>query len=124
MGTANIGEHTLGYYDHKKHEIIISFDSLMNNPAEEVLSTVCHEAYHGYEYCVASMLKDIPEESQNLRLFKDAHKYAEEFINYKSDEQEFYDYYNQDCERDAREYAQNAVFDYYRRINEYLYPQN
>ena len=124
VGVANIGEHTLGYYNDKKHEIISSFDSLVNDSAAEVLDTICHEAYHGYEHCIASTLEDIPEESQNLRLFKDARNYADEFSDYKSNEQDFYDYYYQECEQDAREYAKNAVFDYYWRIDEYLYSED
>ena len=43
--------------------------------------------------------------------------YAEEFSNYKEGAR---DYYYQKCEIDAREYAEEAVADYYQRIEEYL----
>lgn len=37
-----------------------------------------------------------------------------------SGEEDFCGYYYQDCESDARDYAEDAVYDYYCRINEYL----
>lgn len=121
VSVANIGEYLLGCYDDKKHTITISLDSLMNDPADKVLNTVCHEAYHGYQHCIVSVLESTSEEAKNLRLFRDARNYAEEFSDYKSGGQGFYDYYYQECEMDAREYAEDAVFDYYKRIEEYLF---
>ena len=121
VGVANLGEYTLGYYDDRKHQVIVSLDSLINDPAEEVLNTVCHESYHAYQYCIVFVLENADEESKNLRLFRDARNYAEEFCDYKSGGNGFYDYYYQECEMDAREYAEDAVFDYYKRIEEYLF---
>lgn len=120
VGVANLGEYTLGYYDDRKHQVIVSLDSLMNDPADEVLNTVCHESYHAYQHCIVSVLENADEELKNLRLFRDARNYAEEFCDYKSDDNGFYDYYYQECEMDAREYAEEAVLDYYKRIEEYL----
>lgn len=120
VGVANIGEYVLGYYDNNTHEIIISLDSLMTDPPEEVLNTVCHEAYHGYQHCIVSALESTSAESRNLILFRDARIYAEEFCNYKSGSHGFSDYYYQDCEIDARKYAEEAVTDYYRRIEEFI----
>ena len=121
VGVANLGEYTLGCYDDRKHQIIVSLDSLINDPAEEVLNTVCHESYHAYQHCIVSVLENADEESKNLRLFRDARNYAEEFCDYKSGGNGFFDYYYQECEMDAREYAEEAVFDYYKRIGEYLF---
>lgn len=121
VGVANLGEYTLGCYDDRKHQIIVSLDSLINDPAEEVLNTVCHESYHAYQHCIVSVLENADEESKKLRLFRDARNYAEEFCDYKSGGNGFYDYYYQECEMDAREYAEEAVFDYYKRIGEYLF---
>lgn len=120
VGVANLGEYTLGSYDDRKHQIIVSLDSLINDPAEEVLNTVCHESYHAYQHCIVSVLENADEESKNLRLFRDARNYAEEFCDYESGRHDFYDYYYQECEVDAREYAEEAVLDYYQRIEEYL----
>lgn len=120
VGVANLGEYTLGCYDDRKHQITVSLDSLMNDPVEEVLNTVCHESYHAYQHCIVSVLENADEESKNLRLFRDAQNYAEEFCDYKSGGQGFYDYYYQECEVDARAYAKDAVIDYYQRIEEYL----
>ena len=87
---------------------------------EEVLNIVCHESYHAYQHCIVSALENADEESKNLRLFRDARNYAEEFCDYKSGDNGFYDYYYQECEMDAREYAEEALLNYYKRIEEYL----
>lgn len=120
VGVANLGEHTLGHYIEGTHEIIINLDHLMNDDASKVLESVCHEVRHGYQYCLVSVFENSPEDAKNLRLLKDAKSYAKEFSNYKEGTRDYYDYYNQKCEIDARAYAEEAVADYYQRIDEYL----
>lgn len=120
VGVANLNEGVLGYYSDKTHEIVISMDSLLYDSSWEVLDTVCHEAYHSYQHRVVEALHGADEYSKNLRLFRKAKSYADEFNSYISGEEDFCSYYFQDCESDAREYAENAVCDYYLQINEYL----
>lgn len=120
VGVENLGENTLGHYVMETHEIVINLDHLMNDDASKVLESVCHEVAHGYQYCLVSVLENSPEETKNLRLLKDAKNYAEEFSNYKAGDCDYYDYYYQKCEIDAREYAEEAVTEYYHRIEQYL----
>ena len=120
VGAANLNEGVLGYYSDKTHEIVISMDSLIYDSPWEVLDTVCHEAYHSYQHRVVEVLHGADEYNKNLRLFRRANSYASEFNNYISGAEDFCSYYYQDCESDAREYAEGAVADYYLRINEYL----
>ena len=50
VGVANLDADILEYYTDKTHEIIVSADSLLYDSPWEVLDTICHEAYHSYQY--------------------------------------------------------------------------
>lgn len=119
VGAANLREGVMGYYSDKTHEIVIDIDSLLNDSSWEVLDTVCHEAYHSYQYRMVEAFNGADESSRNLKMFRKANSYAREFDNYISGEEDFCSYYYQDCESDARKYAEDAVYEYCRRINEY-----
>lgn len=117
VGTDFTGEYVLGYYDEGKNEIIISADSLLNDTPSEVLNTLCHESYHSYQQCIVEVMENASEDMKSLRMFESAHSYATEFEDYKSWGDEYYD---QECETDARNYAEEAVEDYYRSIEKIL----
>lgn len=120
VGAANLLEGVMGYYSDTTHEIVISMDSLLNDSSWELLDTVCHEAYHSYQRRMVEAYNKADENSKNLKMFRKADSYAGEFDNYFSGEEDFCSYYYQNCESDARDYAEDAVYDYYIRINEYL----
>lgn len=120
IGAANLDDGILGYYADQTHEIVLDMDSLLHGTSEEMLDTVCHEAYHSYQYRMADAFNEADESSKNLKMFRKANSYAREFENYVNGEKDFCGYYDQDCESDARDYAEDAVEDYCRRINEYL----
>lgn len=120
VGAANTGEFNLGYYNEHTREIIINMDSLLNDSPKSVLDTLCHEAYHCYQYEVVALYREVAENAKKLRMFQNAVKYAEEFSDYVDGKEDFGTYYGQKCERDAREYAEIAVAEYYTRIREYI----
>ena len=120
VGAANLSEGVMGYYSDNTHEIVIDMDSLLNDLSWEVLDTVCHEAYHSYQHRMVDAFNNVDGNSKNLKIFRKASSYASEFNNYISGEEDFCGYYYQDCESDARDYAEDAVYDYYCRMNEYL----
>lgn len=120
VGAANLGEYTLGGYRNGSHEIILSLDSLETDNAETILNTICHESFHAYQYCLVSVMENAPEEYENLLIFREANKYAAEFNHYQNGRNDFESYYAQKCEKDAREYAENAVNYYYLCIEEYV----
>lgn len=120
VGVANLDADILGYYTDKTHEIIVSADSLLYDSPREVLDTICHEAYHSYQYRLVEALNGADENSKNLRIFRKAYTYADEFTSYKDGSTDFCGYYTQDCENDARDYAEDAVSDYYWRIMDHL----
>lgn len=121
VGAANLREGVSAEYRDDTHQITISLDSLLSSSSWELLNSVCHEAYHCYEYRLVDVYSSSNEENRNLRIFYHADSYTEEFSNYISgSEEDFYSYYNQVCEKDARDYADEAVIDYQQRIIEYL----
>lgn len=65
-------------------------------------------------------LNGADENSKNLRIFRKAYTYADEFTSYKDGSTDFCGYYTQDCENGARDYAEDAVSDYYWRIMDHL----
>ncbi len=120
IGAANLNEGIMGYYSDKTHEIILSMDSLLYDSPWILLDTVCHEAYHSYQYRMVDAWQGADECNKNLKLFSNANSYASEFNNYIEGDENFCDYYSQDCESDARKYAEDSVADYYLKIHEYL----
>ena len=91
-----------------------------NDSVEEVLNSCCHEAYHGYQHRLVDAYNESSEENQRLRIYRNVVYYIEEFGDYADGYEDFCSYYSQRCEMDARAYAEDAVVDYYSRIDEYL----
>jgi len=121
VGAANLNKGVLGYYSDNTHEIVIDMNSLLNDSSWEMLDAVCHEAYHSYQFRIVEILNGVDESSKNLKIFRKANSYRNEFANYISGENDFCSYYYQDCESDAREYAEAAVKYYRMKINEFLH---
>lgn len=120
VGVAELKEGTAANYNDSTHGIMINMDSLLNDSSWELLDSVCHEAYHAYEHRLCDVYESLREEDKQLRIFRQSGIYSNEFCNYENGEKDFYKYYNQKCEEDARSYAEDAVNDYYSRIEKYL----
>lgn len=120
VGAANLGEYTLACYNDSTHTISIDLDHLENDSVYDVLDSCCHEAYHSYQHRLVEAYHAADEQMKGLRIYKSAIKYGEEFSDYSDGDYDFCSYYYQHCETDARAYAEDAVNDYYRRIEAYL----
>lgn len=120
VAAGNLRDGVLAYYTDNTHEVIISFDSLLNDSSWELLNSVCHEAYHSYQHRLVDAYSSADKTTKSLRIFRKASSYADEFSNYISGETDFCSYYSQDCESDARDYAEEAVLDYYTKVCKYL----
>ena len=120
VGTANLDEKTLACYNDRTHTISIDLNHLENDSVYDVLNSCCHEAYHSYQHRLVDAYNAADENSRGLRIYKLAVQYGQEFNNYVDGDHDFCSYYYQDCEIDARDYAEDAVYDYYDRIYEYL----
>lgn len=120
VGTANLPEYTLAAYSDATHTIYINLSHLENDQATDVLDSCCHEAYHAYQHRLVDAYNSAPESSKHLKVYKKAALYVDEFNNYVDGYEDFCSYYFQECESDAREYADEAVEDYLYRIYEFL----
>ena len=118
VSTAIIEENTLGEYSANNRMIYINADHLEESGPRDLMTTVCHEAYHGYQHYIIEAYQNADEQFKNLLLFYDASIYEEEFANYDDGSEGLENYYKQYVEIDAREYADRAAAEYYH----YLYP--
>lgn len=122
---SKMDENLLGYYNDSASSIQISIDLVESGNPYETLDTVCHEMYHAGQARYVEIFESLDEDAQRSYFLYDASVYADEFHNYKNarmadDASDYLEYYGQWCEQDAREYAYEAVVDYYSRIDEYL----
>lgn len=108
-----------GSYSSQTKTITISVDHLANDPAEDVLDTLLHEARHAYQHAAVNALnaieKDLSEEAKALSCFKTIKAYRDNFENYISGSKDYYSYYDQDVESDSRSWAE------WRVMSEYYY---
>ena len=119
VGAADLKEGTLAQYSDSIHQVSIDLNHLIYDGSEDVLDSLLHEAYHAYQHRCWDAYMSIDERYKPLRLFNKAVKCGNEFVNYDDGDEDFFDYYMQDCEGDARDYAESAAEDYYNKINEY-----
>lgn len=116
---ANLEEEGLwGYYDDSTHEIVIDMDLLLNGSAQDALQCLVHEAFHSFEHRMVDLYKEIDSSNKNLWIFRKAKIYAEEFRYYNNGENSYSDYYEQHCESDARDFAEERVKFYEDLINQ------
>ena len=108
-----------GFYRHNKLEICISSDVIDNDPVDRVLSTLFHEVFHSYEYCLILAHNTTDSAFQDLRLYHDAKVYSAEFADYIDSGQDYDGYRNQAVEHHANVYAQERLQDY-RDMRAYL----
>lgn len=100
-----------GYYYDPTHTVMISIDILENKDSVDMINTVCHEAYHAYEYRLADIYRSLGNDpDRNLLGIRDADKYIGEFASKKPEN--YAEYYTQACETDSRAYAETATYEY------------
>lgn len=108
------------YYKHNKYEIVIDIDNLQNSSAMTLLSDLCHECYHSYQYQMIELYNDTSEEYKNMRLFAVVDEYIENFSNYIDAREDFDGYYAQKVEVSARKYGTSAAQSYDFTIKKYI----
>ncbi len=117
----DLEECTLGCYVQEGNVIYIDTEYFNDGWSWDVLNSVCHEAYHCYQYCLVDVLGQVDTGSKNLQMFSRVSAYAYEFNHYISGSEDYESYYSQKCEIDAREYAEEAAYKYYEMVYDYLY---
>lgn len=115
-----VDENIAGYYEDGRHLIVVDADYLKTATGMNLLSTICHEAYHAYEYRMLDLYDTLDENSKRLYAFQRAYYYRMNFENYIESEKSFEEYYSQECEIDARNYAEQSTIFYKEKIEKYL----
>lgn len=119
----NLDENILGLYNHNIHTISIDSEYLAECSSDDAIRTICHEGYHAYERCLVSMYQSIDPRYKDLIMFYDIPYYEANFNNYIDGDENFFGYYIQSIEIDARNYAEIAVEEIYRAIRKNLNKQ-
>ena len=120
VGASDLQEGLAGYYSDPDHLIIVSMDSLQNGSAYELTNTIAHEAYHSLQHRIVDAYDEASDELKSLILYHDAPIYKKELADYVDGFEDFCGYYLQECETDARRYAEAAADEYFERIDEYV----
>lgn len=118
--TEVLDEHTFGHYNNSTRTITLNLSYLTTANAHTMLTTVCHESYHAYQYRLVELYEGLKAEDRDLLLFNEAAQYRDEFANYVDGSDNYYAYSRQWCEADSEEYAEDAVIDYYYRIEQHI----
>ena len=112
-------EDTYSYYLDDTRKIVVSLDVIMRNTANQALEAVLHEAYHSYQHRLMDAFSQVDDDLKNLMIFDDAISYIDEFENYSDGNGDYFKYFYQDCEEDARDYAYAHIDDYFSRVERY-----
>lgn len=116
----DLDDNLWGTYDHTEHAITIDEEHVRTDKAKECLHTICHEMYHVYQHNQIEAYNTVDKKYQHMLMFSSARVYEEEFRNYISSEEDLEGYMEQKSEIYADQYADNAIKDYYEKIELYL----
>jgi len=122
--TEPLEENTLGHYNDATRTVTLNLSYLSTADAETMLATLCHECYHAYQHRLVELYDQMNGDAKGLLLFRDAAYYKDEFANYIDGSEDYAGYNMQWCELDSDKYADEAIIDYYFRINQYIEEQN
>lgn len=120
VAVSNLRKSTLACYDDDTYTIYIDLDYLESESPYGIVTTLCHEARHAFQHRLIDAYNNTDEEYQGLSIYSSAISYAQEFSDYDNGDENFDDYYYQNCEVDSREYAESEVINYYDQIYLYL----
>lgn len=115
---SNLEDGVFGVFDSRFNIIKLRLDLIANGDGEDVLDTLLHECRHAYQHALVQSYYKADESTKKLYIYKQISYFADNFDDYY-DGDDYEKYYNQACEEDSREYAEDRVEEYMRRIKEY-----
>ena len=110
----DLKDEVYGHFDHLERRIRINKNRLLDSSAREMAETALHEARHAYQYSLCTLYSALPPREKSLFLPLHVDEWLTNFENYVDDDYE--EYYAQSIERDAREYSDYRIFEYYDAI--------
>ncbi len=121
IGCSDLKEDVLGYYKDSTKEIQIDTEYLDSEP-REVICLLCHEMYHAAQQQYARIYDKLSQDEKKSYFLTEAAEYAEELKHYKNGEEggahEYFSYYTQTLEREARAYGLVSTEQIFQRIDE------
>lgn len=121
IGCSDLKEDVLGYYKDSTKEIQIDTEYLDSEP-REVICLLCHEMYHAAQHEYARIYDKLSQDEKKSYFLTEAAEYAEELKHYKNGEEggayEYFSYYSQTLEREARAYGLVSAEQIFQRIDE------
>ena len=121
IGCSDLKEDVLGYYKDSTKEIQIDTEYLDSEP-REVICLLCHEMYHAAQQQYARIYDKLSQDEKKSYFLTEAAEYAEELKHYKNGEEggayEYFAYYSQTLEREARAYGLVSTEQIFQRIDE------
>lgn len=121
VGCSDLKEDVLGYYKDSTKEIQIDTEYLDSEP-REVICLLAHEMYHAAQRQYARIYDKLSQDEKKSYFLTEAAEYAEELKHYKSGEEggayEYFSYYSQTLEREARAYGLVSAEQIFQRIEE------
>lgn len=118
VGSGILPEGVMACYEDATRQILISLPWLEKDDPREMLDSVCHEVYHGYQHRLCDAWASVDESYRSLQCFAHAEEYSREFADYIDGSENPRGYYTMTCETDARQYAAAAVEEYYACIEQ------
>lgn len=118
--TSVLPDNVAAAYNDRTHTININIQYFDDASPSDILDSICHEAYHAYQYRLCEAYDDVDDRYKTLLGFYDVPYYKQEFKNYTNGGDDLHEYYFQHCESRAREYAHAAVSEYEYRIYEHM----
>ena len=113
----------LAKYSDTDKQILIDAEYLSRATGREVLHTVCHEMYHAYQYRLCEAYDSVGDEYKDLLIFANVDDYRYEMENYIDVSEDEEAHSRQKLEENADSYADDAVGDYFRKINLFLHKE-
>lgn len=110
-------------YNDSDKRILIDADYLSRATGKEMLSVMCHETYHAYQYRLCDAYDSVGGEYKNLLIFANVDDYRYEMEHYIDVSEDEEAYRGQKLEKNADSYAEDAVGDYFRKINLFLHKE-
>lgn len=119
LNIEKLGGEKLGCCEISRADIILDKEHVLTGKSWEVLESLCHEIFHAYEYEMIGLCEN-SKGKYRKKVLESVQFYKSEFEYYISGVDDFDGYYQQQCEKDARKYAEKAVGRYQKQLSEYV----
>jgi hypothetical protein len=102
----------LAYYDDSTRTILVDSKNLSEMTAYGALLVTLHEIYHANQACLVRAYQDLDEAGKHLKEFSKIEEWENDEYNYKSGDEDYQAYAEQELEKSASNYAKDRAASY------------